>query len=152
MQEFAQRCGGCLEVSYDPHDVKVQRFPGAPTAHVVNVLAKLKGRTDPRRVVVFTGHFDSCVCSVDARDATSDAPGANDDASGSAPSSCRSASGQQLAFLYGEHREDVLVERGTERSHDRARVRARRLSFGCYTDRVERCDRRSSRLGMNRNE
>jgi len=47
----------------------------------VNVLAWLPGR-DTTRVVVIGGHYDSCICSVDAADATSDAPGADDDGSG----------------------------------------------------------------------
>jgi hypothetical protein len=47
---------------------------------ISNVLATIKGSTDPSRVYVMTGHYDSRV--TDANDYTSDAPGANDDASG----------------------------------------------------------------------
>ncbi|KAF2010371.1 putative zinc metalloprotease [Aaosphaeria arxii CBS 175.79] len=47
---------------------------------ISNVLATIKGSTDPSRVYVITGHYDSRVTNV--LDYTSDAPGANDDASG----------------------------------------------------------------------
>lgn len=84
LQGYSQACGGCLEVRYDPHDVVIQRFPSHPAAHVVNVVATLRGRTDPKRIVVVTGHYDSCVCSVNQQDSTSSAPGEDDDGSGTA--------------------------------------------------------------------
>ncbi len=84
LEGYSQACGGCLEVRYDPHDVVIQRFPSHPTAHVVNVVATLRGRTDPKRLVVVTGHYDSCVCSLNQQDSTSDAPGEDDDGSGTA--------------------------------------------------------------------
>jgi hypothetical protein len=52
--------------------------------NVVNVLGILPGR-DTMRVVVMGGHYDSCLCSASAVgvfDFTSDAPGADDDGSG----------------------------------------------------------------------
>lgn len=81
LRAYSRDCGGCLRVEYDPHDVTIARFRGRPTARVVNVLAWLPGR-DTTRVVVVSGHYDSCVCSTDIADATSDAPGADDDGSG----------------------------------------------------------------------
>ncbi|HEX5435643.1 MAG TPA: M28 family metallopeptidase [Gemmatimonadaceae bacterium] len=78
---YSKACGGCLHVEYDPAMVQVRRFPKQPTVNVVNVLAWLPGR-DAKRVVVITGHYDSCLCAVDQTDDTSDAPGADDDASG----------------------------------------------------------------------
>lgn len=81
-EQFSRACGGCLTVSYDPHDVVITRHPERPTWRVVNVMALLRGRTDPTRLIVVTGHYDSCICSIDNMDATSDAPGANDDGSG----------------------------------------------------------------------
>ena len=81
LRAFSRDCGGCLRVEYDPHDVPIARFRDRPMAHVVNVLAWLPGK-DSSRVVVIGGHYDSCVCNVDAADATSDAPGADDDGSG----------------------------------------------------------------------
>ena len=79
--EYSQACGGCLKVEYDPAMVQVRRFPNQPTVNVVNVLAWLPGR-DAKRVVIVTGHYDSCICAVDQTDDTSNAPGADDDASG----------------------------------------------------------------------
>jgi Zn-dependent M28 family amino/carboxypeptidase len=49
---------------------------------VTNVLAIQRGTTEPNRVVIITGHIDSRVS--DVMDATKDAPGANDDGSGTA--------------------------------------------------------------------
>ena len=81
LRAFSRDCGGCLRIEYDPHDAPIARFRDRPMARVVNVLAWLPGK-DTSRVVVIGGHYDSCVCSVDAADATSDAPGADDDGSG----------------------------------------------------------------------
>ncbi|WP_028079526.1 M20/M25/M40 family metallo-hydrolase [Solimonas soli] len=71
-------CDGCLSVV-----TPAQTFTGArmaqPTA-VVDVVAVQRGSDDPQRVIVISGHLDSRVS--DVMDATSDAPGANDDASG----------------------------------------------------------------------
>lgn len=81
LRAYSRDCGGCLRVEYDPYDVQIARFRSRPTARVVNVLAWLPGR-DTTRVVVISGHYDSCICSTDIEDATSDAPGADDDGSG----------------------------------------------------------------------
>ena len=51
---------------------------------ITNVIATLRGSTSPERVYVVSGHYDSRVS--DIMDATSDSPGANDDASGVAVS------------------------------------------------------------------
>lgn len=81
LRAYSRDCGGCLRVEYDAHDIQITRFRDRPTARVVNVVAWLPGR-DTSRVVVITGHYDSCICSTDVADATSDAPGADDDGSG----------------------------------------------------------------------
>ena len=76
-QEIAATCGGCITV-----DRISRRFTGprAPTVVVVeDVLAIQKGR-DPNRVVIVGAHIDSRV--TDVMNVTSDAPGANDNASG----------------------------------------------------------------------
>lgn len=83
LTEVSAACGNCLRVTYDAAPVVVARHPQRPTVNVVNVLATLPGR-DTSRVIVVGGHFDSCICSVDPFDATSDAPGADDDGSGTA--------------------------------------------------------------------
>lgn len=81
LTQSSKDCGGCLRIEYDTGSAVITRHPQRPTQHLVNVVAWLPGR-DPGRVVVIGGHYDSCICSVDNMDATSDAPGADDDGSG----------------------------------------------------------------------
>jgi Zn-dependent M28 family amino/carboxypeptidase len=79
--EFAamsKDCGGCLTVETPSQVFAGRRIP-KPT-EVMDVLAIQRGTTDPERVIVISGHLDSRV--TDVMNATSDAPGANDDASG----------------------------------------------------------------------
>ena len=75
--EIARGCGGCITVE------RIERRftgPRAPSGVVVqDVLGIQRGR-DPERVVIVGAHIDSRV--TDVMDTTSDAPGANDDASG----------------------------------------------------------------------
>jgi hypothetical protein len=83
--DASRDCGGCLRVEYDGELMDMPRHPAGARAAVVNVLGILPGR-DTTRVVVIGGHYDSCVCStapLAVYDTTSDAPGANDDGSGS---------------------------------------------------------------------
>jgi hypothetical protein len=55
--------------------------PRIPTPTVIsNVVASVRGSTDPNRAYVVSGHYDSRV--TDVLNFTSDAPGADDDASG----------------------------------------------------------------------
>ena len=75
--EIGASCGGCIVV-----DRISRRFTGprAPTGvSVEDVLGIQKGR-DPNRVVIVGAHIDSRV--TDVMNVTSDAPGANDNASG----------------------------------------------------------------------
>ncbi len=71
-------CDSCLEIVLPADVVTGQRVPN-PT-EVVDVVAIQRGTTDPNRVIIIQGHLDSRV--TDVMDFTSDAPGANDDASG----------------------------------------------------------------------
>jgi len=84
-ERYSNECGGCLEVKTDSFtEQPVDRIP-SPT-EITNVYAVLKG-TDPaqeKRIVLVTGHYDSR--NSDTLDANGDAPGANDDASGTAVS------------------------------------------------------------------
>ena len=81
MQKISNDCGGCLTVEKQSFEQpKATRIP-QPTI-LTNVVATLKGTTDPTRIYVVSGHYDS-MCSSPI-DAVCDAPGANDDASGSA--------------------------------------------------------------------
>ena len=75
---LSKECGGCLEVVTPSQTVTGARVP-QPT-EVMDVVAIQRGSTDPNRVIVITGHLDSRVS--DIMNSTSDAPGANDDASG----------------------------------------------------------------------
>ena len=99
--EISKECGGCLQVSTVAQTVTGPRVP-QPT-EVVDVVAVQRGTTDPDRVVLITGHLDSRVG--DIMNATSDAPGANDDASGVAAvmEAARVLSGQPHAatIVYG---------------------------------------------------
>jgi hypothetical protein len=77
----AARSNGRMTVSLDSFIQPVSERVPVPT-RITNVVATLHG-TDPRsadRVYVVGAHYDSRV--TDVLDATSDAPGANDDASG----------------------------------------------------------------------
>lgn len=73
-------CGGCLEVVVPERMVEGNRIP-RPT-RLRNVVAIQRGTERPDEVVIVQAHIDSRAS--DVMDFTSDAPGANDDASGSA--------------------------------------------------------------------
>lgn len=82
-QRISSQCGGCLDVQKQSFlQPKANRVPEPTT--LTNVFAVLKGATDPTRVYVVSGHYDS-MCS-SPTNAECDAPGANDDASGTAVS------------------------------------------------------------------
>ena len=75
--EIGATCGGCITVE---RIARTFTGPRAPTGVVVeDVLGLQKGR-DPNRVVIVGAHIDSRV--TDVMNVTSDAPGANDNASG----------------------------------------------------------------------
>lgn len=77
MKRTSAKCGGCIQVSTVERIFTGDRAPNG--VNVVDVLAIQPG-SDPNRVVIVQGHIDSRVTNV--MDITSDAPGANDDASG----------------------------------------------------------------------
>ncbi len=84
-ERYSKDCGGCLEVKTDTFsEGPADRIP--QPIQITNVYALLKG-TDPesaKRIVLVTGHYDSR--NRDTLDTEGDAPGANDDASGTAVS------------------------------------------------------------------
>lgn len=100
-QRISQACGGCLEVRYVSEVIPAnpQGRIRVPT-NVVNVVAIQRGQTDPTRHVVISGHYDSRVN--DVMDATSEAPGANDDASGT-------AAALEAARVLSKHRFDGTI-------------------------------------------
>ncbi|MAB87835.1 MAG: hypothetical protein CMJ90_00050 [Planctomycetes bacterium] len=80
LDAIATETGGALKISMERHVLPAsRRLPNG--GEVVNVLATLPG-TDPNRYVVLSGHYDSRASR--GGDATSEAPGADDDASGTA--------------------------------------------------------------------
>jgi hypothetical protein len=79
MQRYAAASGGRMTVELQSFVQPVSPRVPVPTV-ITNVIATLRGSTSPERVYVVTGHYDSRVS--DVMDATSDAPGADDDASG----------------------------------------------------------------------
>lgn len=79
-EEFSKRCKGCLQIEMPEQTVTGERIP--QPAAIVDVLAIQRGTSDPDRVIVISGHIDSRV--TDVMNVTSDAPGADDDGSGTA--------------------------------------------------------------------
>jgi len=79
-EAIGRECGGCLAVSTPSDTVSGNRIP--QPVEIVNVLAIQKGESDPNRVVIISGHIDSRVS--DVMNAQADAPGADDDGSGTA--------------------------------------------------------------------
>ncbi|HEY4137002.1 MAG TPA: peptidase M28, partial [Casimicrobiaceae bacterium] len=68
-EQFSKDCGGCLEVVTPSQTVTGKRVP-QPT-EVTDVVAILRGTSDPDRAIVITGHLDSRV--IDVMDAKKDA-------------------------------------------------------------------------------
>jgi hypothetical protein len=84
-ERYSKDCGGCLEVKTDSFtEEPADRIP-KPT-EITNVYAVLRGTDaeNAKRIVLVTGHYDSR--NSDTLDITGEAPGANDDGSGTAVS------------------------------------------------------------------
>lgn len=100
-QKISRDCGGCLEVRY-VSDI----WKGDPNGRIkqdvnlVNVVAILRGTTEPNRFFIHTADIDSRVS--DVMNATSDSPGANDNASGIAAI-------LEAARLLSKHRPNASV-------------------------------------------
>jgi hypothetical protein len=98
-QQISKDCGGCLDVQKQAFtQPKAARVPEPTT--LTNVYAILKGTTDPDRVYVVSGHYDSMCTS--PTDAKCDSPGANDDGSGTAVS-------LELARVMSKHKFDATI-------------------------------------------
>src|SRR5450631_2997598 len=85
LERYSKDCGGCLEVKTDSFtEEAAERIPKA--TQITNVYAVLKGTdaANAKRIVLVTGHYDSR--NSDTFDGNGDAPGANDDGSGTAVS------------------------------------------------------------------
>jgi Peptidase family M28 len=84
-ERYSKDCGGCLEVKTDSFtEEPMERIPKA--TEITNVYAVLKGTdaANAKRMVLVTGHYDSR--NSDNANVKDDAPGANDDGSGTAVS------------------------------------------------------------------
>ena len=84
-ERYSRDCGGCLEVKTDSYTQPVSERVPSPV-QITSVYAVLKGTNaeDAKRIVLVTGHYDSR--NSDTLDTRPVAPGANDDASGTAVS------------------------------------------------------------------
>lgn len=81
--KISATCGGCLEVSYQYALAEGdERRRIKEDTWIVNVIAIQRGTVHPNRYVIMSGDIDSRASS--STDATTDAPGANDNASGMA--------------------------------------------------------------------
>jgi peptidase M28-like protein len=84
-ERYSKDCAGCLEVKTDGFTEEPSERIPKPT-EITNVYAVLKGTDgeNAKRIVLVTGHYDSR--NSDTLDTAGDAPGANDDGSGTAVS------------------------------------------------------------------
>lgn len=98
-----ERCGAGtpMQVAFDSHVAPVSTRITRPT-EIVNVVATLPGtqQASKDRIYVVSGHYDSRVS--DVMNATADAPGANDDASGTAAT-------MELACVMAKHKFDATL-------------------------------------------
>ena len=79
LRAAAARSNGRMVVTREPHEVGMR---GGTAIEVVNLVATIKGSVEPDRIYVVSGHYDSR--NTRGRDGRGDAPGANDDGSGTA--------------------------------------------------------------------
>ncbi|HEU4852756.1 MAG TPA: M28 family metallopeptidase [Telluria sp.] len=101
LERCGAQAGGRLQVAFDSHVAPVSARISRPT-EIVNVVATLPG-TQPAskdRIYVVSGHYDSR--NTDVMDAAGDAPGANDDASGT-------AAVMELACTMAKHQFDATI-------------------------------------------
>ncbi|MFA6229145.1 MAG: M28 family metallopeptidase [Rhodanobacter sp.] len=77
-EAISKDCGGCIEVVTPSQMVSGSRIP--TPVEVMDVIGIKRGKGDPKRVIVISGHLDSRV--TDVMNNHSDAPGADDDGSG----------------------------------------------------------------------
>lgn len=127
--KISEACGGCLEVAYQYSLVeKGTNRRITEDVYVVNVVAIQRGSRHPNRYIIMSGDIDSRAS--DASDATTDAPGANDNASGMAgaieaarvltqyefPNTIVYAglSGEEQGLFGGQHMAKVAKEEGWE--------------------------------------
>lgn len=79
LTRVAASSNGHMTVAYQSSMQQAQRTNNVPV-EMINVVATIRGTTDPDRIYIATGHYDSM--NSDIMNSTLDAPGADDDASG----------------------------------------------------------------------
>ena len=79
LTRVAAASSGRMTVAYQSSMQQGPRTKNEPV-EMINVVATLRGTTDPDRIYIASGHYDSI--NSDVMNATLDAPGADDDASG----------------------------------------------------------------------
>ena len=86
-RKFASETGGKMQVTVDQFEAESERTGGKP-AHMENVYAILPGADVvlAKTLFIVSGHMDSVALSPNWADTTLDAPGADDDASGTSVS------------------------------------------------------------------
>jgi acetylornithine deacetylase/succinyl-diaminopimelate desuccinylase-like protein len=143
-ETIAAASGGRLAVTMQQETVPCTR-PGMPaTVPIVNVIATLRGTTDPDRIYVVGGHYDSR--NSRGEDGVGKAPGAVDDASGTAVAleACRVLATQEFAatlvFVAYDGEEQGLLGSG---AHARALAAA-----SATVDGMIACDIVGNTLGM----
>jgi len=101
LERCGAEAGGRLQVAFDSHVTPVSARISRPT-EIVNVVATLPGTQDASRdrIYVVSGHYDSRNSEI--MDAAGDAPGANDDASGS-------AAVMEMACVMARHKFDATI-------------------------------------------
>ena len=99
MTAYAAASGGRMTVEIQSFVQPVSNRIPVPTV-ISNVVATLEGDLDANRTYVVSGHYDSRV--TDVMNATADAPGADDDASGVAVS-------MELARVMATHQTDATI-------------------------------------------
>lgn len=141
---LAERSGGRLSVALQQATVPCTRAGMPKEVPIVNVIATLRGTSDPERIYVVGGHYDSR--NGNGEDGTRAAPGAVDDASGTAVmlEACRVLCEQQFAatilFVAYDGEEQGLLGSG---AHAKALADA-----GARVDGMIACDIVGNTLGM----
>ncbi|KAF4598597.1 hypothetical protein EYR38_007003 [Pleurotus pulmonarius] len=99
MRSFARASNGRMSVTVPSYvQVPANRIP--VNTVISDVVATLRGSTEPNRVYVISGHYDSR--RTDVMDFVNDSPGANDDASGV-------ATVMELARVMASHRPAATI-------------------------------------------
>ena len=101
LERCGAQAGGRLQVAFDSHITPVSARISKPT-EIVNVVATLPGTqaASKERIYVVSGHYDSR--NTEIMDASGEAPGANDDASGT-------AAVMEMACVMARHQFDATL-------------------------------------------